>query len=55
VGVTEIPAAVGEKLARLRAENARLMRLLKLSAREAAPRSRTMATASIRNGALKLI
>jgi len=37
VGVTEIPAAVAEELARLRAENARLMRMLKLSSRQAAP------------------
>jgi hypothetical protein len=37
VGVTEIPAAVAEELARLRAENARLMRMLKLSPRQAEP------------------
>jgi superfamily II DNA or RNA helicase len=37
VSVTEIPAAVAEELARLRAENARLMRMLKLSPRQAEP------------------
>jgi hypothetical protein len=37
VGVTEIPAALAEEVARLRAENARLMRMLKLSPRQAAP------------------
>jgi len=37
VGVTEIPAALAEEVARLRAENARLMRMLKLSLRQAAP------------------
>jgi hypothetical protein len=37
VGVSEIAAAVAEELARLRAENARLMRMLKLSPRQAAP------------------
>jgi hypothetical protein len=37
VGVTDIPAAIAAELARLRAENARLLRLLKLSPQEAAP------------------
>ena len=37
MGVSEIAAAVAEELARLRAENARLMRMLKLSPRQAAP------------------
>jgi hypothetical protein len=37
VGVTEIPAAVAEEVARLRAENALLMRMLNLSPRQAAP------------------
>jgi superfamily II DNA or RNA helicase len=35
--VSEIPAAVREELARLRAENTRLMRLLELSPKQAAP------------------
>ena len=39
VGVTEIPAAVGAELARLRAENARLLKMLELSSRQAAPPS----------------
>jgi hypothetical protein len=37
VGVTEIPAAVAAELARLRAENARLLKMLELSPRQAAP------------------
>ena len=37
VSVTEIPADMAAELARLRAENARLMRMLKLSPRQAAP------------------
>jgi hypothetical protein len=37
VGVTEIPVAVAEELARLRAENARLLKQLELSPRQAAP------------------
>jgi len=37
VGVTEIPAALGEELARLRKENARLLKMLDLSPRQAAP------------------
>jgi superfamily II DNA or RNA helicase len=36
VGVTEIPAALGEELARLRKENARLLKMLDLSPRQAA-------------------
>ena len=35
--MTEIPAAVAAELARLRAENARLLKMLELSPREAAP------------------
>jgi hypothetical protein len=35
--VSEIPATVAAELGRLRAENARLLRLLKLSPRQAAP------------------
>ena len=35
--VTEIPVAVAEELARLRAENARLLKMLELSPRQAAP------------------
>jgi len=35
--VTEIPAAVEAELARLRAENARLLRLLKMTSKQAAP------------------
>jgi hypothetical protein len=35
--VAEIPAAVEAELARLRAENARLLRLLKLTPQQAAP------------------
>jgi hypothetical protein len=35
--VTEIPAAVAAELARLRAENARLLKMLELSPRQAAP------------------
>jgi Antitoxin VbhA len=37
VGVTEIPGAVAAELARPRAENARLLRMLELSRRQAAP------------------
>ena len=37
MGVTHIPAAITAELARLRAENARLLRLLKLSPQQAAP------------------
>jgi superfamily II DNA or RNA helicase len=37
VGVTEIPAAAAAELARLRAENARLLKMLELSPRQAAP------------------
>ena len=37
VRVTEIPAAVAAELARLRAENARLLKMLDLSPRQAAP------------------
>jgi hypothetical protein len=37
VGVTEIPAAVASELARLRVENSRLLRMLELSPRQAAP------------------
>ena len=37
VGVTENPAAVAAELARLREENARLLRMLELSPRQAAP------------------
>ena len=37
MGVTEIPAAVAAELARLRAENARLLKMLELSPRQAAP------------------
>jgi hypothetical protein len=37
VGVTEIPAAVAAELARLRAENARLLKMLELSPRQAVP------------------
>jgi len=37
VGVTEIPVAVAGELARLRAENARLLKMLELSPRQAAP------------------
>ena len=37
VGVNEIPAAVAAELARLRAENARLLKMLELSPRQAAP------------------
>jgi hypothetical protein len=37
VGVTEIPAAVAAELARLRSENARLLKMLELSPRQAAP------------------
>jgi superfamily II DNA or RNA helicase len=37
VGVTGIPGAIAAELARLRAENARLLRLLMLSPQEAAP------------------
>jgi len=40
VGVTEIPAAVAAELARLRAENARLLKMLELSPRQAAPPGR---------------
>ena len=36
MGVTEIPAAVAAELARLRAENARLLKMLELSPRQAA-------------------
>jgi len=36
VGVTEIPAAVAAELARLRTENARLLKMLELSPRQAA-------------------
>jgi len=35
--VAEIPAAVAAELARLRAENARLLKMLELSPRQAAP------------------
>jgi hypothetical protein len=35
VGVTEIPAPVAAELARLRAENARLLKMLELSPRQA--------------------
>jgi hypothetical protein len=35
--VTEIPAALAAELARLRAENARLLKMLELSPRQAAP------------------
>lgn len=37
MGVTDIPTAITAELAGLRAENARLMRMLKLSPRQAAP------------------
>jgi hypothetical protein len=37
VGVTEIPAALAAELVRLRAENARLLKMLELSPRQAAP------------------
>lgn len=37
MGVTEIPVAVAGELARLRAENARLLKMLELSPRQAAP------------------
>ena len=37
VGVTEIPEALAAELARLRAENARLLKMLDLSSRQAAP------------------
>jgi superfamily II DNA or RNA helicase len=37
VGVTEIPAALAAELARLRAENALLLKMLELSPRQAAP------------------
>jgi hypothetical protein len=37
VGVTDIPAAIAAELARLRAENARLLRLLELTPQQAAP------------------
>ena len=35
--MTEIPAAVEAELARLRAENARLLRLLKMTSKQAGP------------------
>jgi hypothetical protein len=35
--VTEIPAAVEAELARLRADNTRLLRLLKMTSKQAAP------------------
>ncbi len=37
MGVTDIPAVIAAELARLRAENARLLRLLKLTPQQAAP------------------
>jgi hypothetical protein len=37
VGVTDIPAAIAAELTRLRAENARLLRLLELTPQQAAP------------------
>ena len=37
--MTEIPSAVAAELARLRAENARLLKMLELSPRQAAPPS----------------
>ena len=37
VGVTEIPPGVAAELARLREENARLLKMLELSRRQAAP------------------
>jgi hypothetical protein len=37
MGVTEIPAAVTAELARLQAENARLLKMPELSPRQAAP------------------
>ncbi len=37
VGVTEIPAAVAAELARLRAENARLLKMLELSPQQTTP------------------
>ena len=37
MGVPEIPAAVAGELVRLRAENARLLKMLELSSRQAAP------------------
>ena len=37
MGVTVIPAAVAAELTRLRAENARLLKTLELSPRQAAP------------------
>jgi superfamily II DNA or RNA helicase len=37
VGVTDIPAAIAAELAQLRAENARLLRLLELTPQQAAP------------------
>jgi len=37
VGVTEIPVAVAGELARLQVENARLLKMLELSPRHAAP------------------
>jgi hypothetical protein len=37
VGVTDIPAAIAAELAQLRAENARLLRLLELAPQQAAP------------------
>ena len=39
MGVTEIPTAVAAELARLRAENSRLLKMLELSSRQAAPPS----------------
>ncbi len=37
MGVTDIPAVIAAELARLRAENARLLRLLKITRQQAAP------------------
>ena len=37
MGVTEVPAAVAGELARLRAENARLLKMLELSSRRLRP------------------
>ena len=44
VGVNKIPAAVAAELERLRAENARLLKMLELSPRQAAPPGPTQAS-----------
>ena len=47
VRVTEIPVAVAAELARLRAENARLLKMLELSPRQAAPPGPAQAVAAV--------